>query len=320
MIAASGLLALILFLCFVPVPLSRIRGLALVQGDPDHSAKVALKRSSILHQLKVQPGEEVHQGQVLAVFRDPDLEDKLFSNLADLDKCEQQLQQLEQQKKETADPVEKGKIDGQIAEYTGKYGTALATVTSLRRIQEEELYLTAPCDGVIGKGPKIDDVGKKFEGSHDQAQTPELFTIYEPGKVQLWMPLTTIDYNQLRENLAAVKKKKVKKDEEPTLPVSARIHGMGSSRWDGKIVRLEESEMKTVIPMLSSKGGGPVPVKPTNGRALVPQEQYYLVHIDLIDAEPTIIVGEMAQVKISCENITCREWLWRRFFDLYHKA
>ena len=220
-----------------------------------------LKRTSILKQLKVQPGEEVHEGQQLAIFRDPEMEDKLFAAQAELDNCEQQLVQLTQQRKEIADPAEQGKIDGRYAEVTGKRGTALATVTSIRHQQEEELILTAPCDGVIGQGPKLDEVGKLFEATRDQAQPQPLFTINQPGKVRLWMPLTTADYNQLRENLEAVKKEneKDKKGEEKTLPVTVRVHGMDSDTWPGKIVRLEESEMKFVPTMLSNRGAARCP-------------------------------------------------------------
>ena len=37
-------------------------------------------------------------------------------------------------------------------------------MSTLRDIQEKELTLLAPCDGVIGQGPKLDDIGKQFEG------------------------------------------------------------------------------------------------------------------------------------------------------------
>ena len=63
--------------------------------------------------------------------------------------------------------------------------------------------------------------------------------------------------------------------------MTVRIHGLDSSTWQGKIVRLEESEMKTVPPMLSNRGGGPVTVKPPTGKGgLVPQSQHYLAYID----------------------------------------
>ena len=62
--------------------------------------------------------------------------------------------------------------------------TNLHITSVLPPFQEEELYLVAPCDGGIGQGPKIEDIGKTFEGTHDQSSgmdSAELFTIYETG-------------------------------------------------------------------------------------------------------------------------------------------
>ena len=121
MISAAVLVAVILFVCLVPVPISRIRGLALVQGNPDVTMRKVLERTAILKQLKVQPGDQVHEGETLAVFRDPELEDKLAAAQNELDKHVQQLEhQLQNQKNQTSDVKQQGNIDGQIAEVTGK--------------------------------------------------------------------------------------------------------------------------------------------------------------------------------------------------------
>src|SRR5262249_41538291 len=72
-ITALVAFAIVAFLAFVPVPISRVRGLALVQTRPESSSQVQLRRSAILTELNVQPGDEVERGRVLARFRDPDL-------------------------------------------------------------------------------------------------------------------------------------------------------------------------------------------------------------------------------------------------------
>jgi putative peptide zinc metalloprotease protein len=318
MISAAVVAAVVGFLCLVPVPISRIRGLALVQPHPDATSQVVLKRSAILVQLKAAPGDEVHARQELAVFRDPDLEDKLAAAEADFDNANLQLGLLQRQRNTTTDKKKLDELDEEIARVTGKRDTAEATAKSLRRIREEELVLLAPRDGVIGKGPTIDDVGKQFEGARDQAQAPPVFTIHVPGQVRVWLPLATSESNQLRENLAAAAKEKKGKK----LPVTVRVHGLDSSTWQGEVVRLDESEMKYVPPMLSNRSGGPVPVKPPSPNArsqgLVPQTQHYLAYIDLNDPETTIAVGAMAQAKIHCRPETCLRWAWRTINNVFN--
>ena len=84
---------------------------------------------------------------------------------------------------------------------------------------------------------------------------------------------------------------------------------------------MPESEAKTVPIMLSNRAGGPVAVKAagTQGGALVPATQQYLVYVEIVDADDLILPGTMAQVKIYCQPETCVHWVWRTLnetFDL----
>ena len=71
---------------------------------------------------------------------------------------------------------------------------------------------------------------------------------------------------------------------------------------------------------LSNRAGGPVAVKAgAPGGALIPATQQYLVYVDILDPDPSIVPGTMAQVKIHCQPETCLRWLWRTLnstFDL----
>lgn len=311
-ITTSILIALLLFLCLVPIPISRIRGLALVQAHPDVFAQVTLKRTAYLKELKVSPGDTVTKGSELAVFRDPDLEDRLAQAKSDLETSKVQLRLLEEQKDATTEPAERRKLDEDIARVTGRKGTADATVKSLIEIQENELKLLAPRDGVIGQCPKLEDVGKLFEGAREQPQAPPVFTVFTRGRIRLTLPLATTEFNQLRSNLQALARDRKNKGKE--LDVTLRVHGLDSSTWKGRIARLDESECKAIPPALSSRAGGTVDVKAAGGKggALVPQAQHYLVYIDVIDPDPSITVGTMAQVKIYCRNETVLDWAWRK--------
>jgi hypothetical protein len=105
------------------------------------------------------------------------------------------------------------------------------------------------------------------------------------------------------------------------LDISIRIQGRDKDTWKGKIRQMPESEAKTVPLILSNRAGGPVAVKATAGQngVLTPATQQYLVYLDIVDADESILPGTMAQVKIYCQPETCVHWVWRwlnETFDL----
>ena len=104
------------------------------------------------------------------------------------------------------------------------------------------------------------------------------------------------------------------------LNIIIRVRGRDIETWKGRIRQLPESEAKTVTPMLSNRQGGPVAVKAgTNPEKLVPSTQQYLVYVEIIDPDDSIVPGTIAQVKIYCQQETCVHWLWRwlnETFDL----
>jgi putative peptide zinc metalloprotease protein len=309
--SAVGLLIL-LFVFLVPVPISRVRGLALVQGDPAHSSSVHLRRSALLKESRFRPGDFVREREVLALFADPDLAEKLGAAETKWETALSQMQFLERQMSTSTDESEKNRLRNQLGEARGEELKA-RTQRDLLKQQTEELVLLAPREGIVGQAPRRDDIGKLVEGSQDQAQGVPLFTIHEQGKLRLCMPLETSEYNQLRASYEPTRLGK-----RPPLDVSIRIHGHANRTWKGTIVRLEESEAKFVPLMLSSRAGGPVAVKAPTAKSpgLVPQAQHFLVYIDLEDVDETIAVNSMAQVKIYLQPETCAWWVWRKLNDL----
>jgi putative peptide zinc metalloprotease protein len=323
-VSSSVVLAALLFVCLVPIPISRIRSLGLVQPVPDAISQVVVRRAGYLEQVKFQPGDEVKAGNVLATFRDPELEDQLTAARTEWENSETNLKPLNDQKGlVAADPKEVAKVDEEIAKVTGKLETARTKVKSLEMIKERELTLLAPRDGVVGQAPKPDDVGKYYQAARDeqQSQAPPLFTIIDPDRLRVCLPLETPEFNQLRENLLKAERDAARLGKPQELAVDVRVHGLDSSTWKGRIARLDQSEARTIPLALSNKAGGPVAVKATPGKAgaLIPQTQHYLVYIDILGPDGSIEPGTMAQVKIHCRPETCLSWLWRKVntvFDL----
>ncbi len=319
LVSSGALVALLAFLIFVPLPISRIRGLALVQADPVHSSQIVLKRSALLEKLLVRPGDHVAKGAELAVFRDPDLEEKLAQARAEWENQEDSLSQLQKQKFGTTDPAAQLRLQDKIVQAEGLLLKAQATVDALLKVQKDELVIRAPRDGVVGQAPRIEEVGKMFEGRDAQQMQP-IFTVHEPGKLRVCMPLVTSDYNRLAKDWARLRRESEKTGEEKQPWINLRVHGMDSQTWRGAVERLEDSEAKYIPEMLSSRASGPVAVQAPNGRSqgLVPQTQHYLVYLRIEDPDEAIAVGAMSQVKIYLEPETCLHWAWRTVNDLFN--
>src|SRR5262249_7716845 len=131
--SASVLIALVLFVFLVPVPVSRIRGQALVMADPSATGKVYVHRPGILTKLNVRPGDNVEEGEEIAVFRDPDLEDELLKAEMERDDASANLKFLKAKFDRTNEVDEKSKITQKIAEVDHKRIIAAAQVRSWQK-------------------------------------------------------------------------------------------------------------------------------------------------------------------------------------------
>jgi putative peptide zinc metalloprotease protein len=307
-VTCSAVAALVLFVCLAPLPISRVRRVGLVQPHPEDLSQVVVQHGGYLTDLKVQPGDTVRAGQVLAVFRNPELEMNLLAAQEDLQYNKTHRDQLERRKLEQTDPKDREKTVKELAEVNGRLLLSEATVKK-HEVAQRQLVLYSPRDGVIGQGPRANDVGKYFPASGEaQAQeaAPPLFTVIRPGRVRVCVPVETPDFHRLGESLAAA-------GEAGRLEATVRVHGMVSDTWTGQVVRLEQSEAKTVPMALTTKCGGPVEVRATPGAggAMVPQTQYYLAYVEIEDPDRAIAPGVLAQVKVHCRYETCLSWTWR---------
>ncbi len=414
--SATVLIGLILFACLVPVPVSRIRGPALVQADPTATSRIYVRRDGILTKLNVRPGDHVEKGEILAEFRDPELDAELVKAQIENFDSDWHYRWLQDKLRQTNALDEKSKITTKMSELNAKHESATAAIRALEYIKDEELVLRAPCSGTVGVAPSVDDITRLFPAD----PVNPFCTINNPGQVRVCMPMITPDFNRLRNDLEQLSSaarrtqrlmrrrvtvsydntrladvladlKKQAKDLKWTLDTSAgasedltvsyqakeqrlgmvldglfdrmglgyvilsdpespkdgellirpgsergepqggrpladldviiRIKGRDSQTWKGRIRQLPESEAKTVPPMLSNRQGGPVAVKATMGseKQLVPSTQQYLVYVEIVDPDESILPGTAAQVKVYCQPETCVHWLWRwlnETFDL----
>jgi hypothetical protein len=200
-VVTSGavLTAAVLFVCLVPVPVSRVRGVALVQPQPDAMDHVFVRQPGILKALYARPGAEVRKGEKLAEFINRDLDAELASAVTDREVANKEVVSLERQMQElNNDPTESGKLVIEIGKAKTRQQTAIGKVQGYENLKAD-LTLLSPRDGVVGQGPKVEDVGRFFE--KDPNQTSPLFTIIEPGRLRVCLPVVTPEFNLLKEDM-----------------------------------------------------------------------------------------------------------------------
>jgi putative peptide zinc metalloprotease protein len=303
-LSTMAVAAAVLFIFLVPLPVSRVRQLALVEVQPDHLTKVVIEIPGILQKQYVRDGEHVRPGQLLAEFRNMEMENQLIEARTQRDIYDGQYRMLSNL---AARPdlrrEERDQVNGKAVAALGQRNV----YTRLVNFYEDEghiLELRAPAEGIIMSPPKTDEVGKLFE------KNQPFCSIGDPKYLRVEVPVTPAEYRVLDRDLKEVQ----------DLPVIIRVHGLAEKTWHGKVSQLPEAEAKEIPVQLTNKGGGNVAIKPTSKEGhYLPQSQQYLVGIDILDSDKAICPGTMANVKVVCKYRTAAWWIWRTFsqaFDL----
>ncbi len=304
-LTAIGLGTLVVLFFFLPLPVSRVRQVALVQVQPTAAGKMFVYTPGILHELEVRDGEHVKRDQLLAVFRNLELDTQFVDAKTQFDIADNQAHSLKLLSLDQggADPEEQSKLKLKITTALGERAKAESQMAVLSH-QMRYLEFRAPRDGIIMSPPHIDEVGKRYEHSDP------FCAIGDPHHLRALMPVSPDDYRLLRHDLQQV----------DDLAVDIRVRGRGGRIWHGRLSQLPEDAAKDIPVQLTNKGGGNVAVKPaTKPNTNVPQSQQYLVGIDILDSDDAICPGTMAQVKVHCRWRSCAWFCWRWFnsaFDL----
>jgi putative peptide zinc metalloprotease protein len=303
--------ALVVAFFAVPLPVSRVRQTALVQLQDQAEDPVLLREAGRLEELKVEDGQWVEKGDVLAVFSSSDLDKKLREAQSQFTQYQAQAEAYERQ---ANDPSSK---DPQRARQLVTLLEGASAQRDLYRkqlevIEEQRSALTvrAPRAGFVINPPEVDEVGKFFDGS----QQKPFCTIGDPAKLRVLMPVRPSEYRLLEEDRDALA------EQHKELRVVIRVQGRDDHTWEGKWGpnSLPQAEAKTIPMPLSNKGGGPIQVKPSNDpNQLVPMNQQYLLSFDIVDPDRAIVPGSLAQVKINCRWQSAAWWVWYKVNDTF---
>jgi putative peptide zinc metalloprotease protein len=309
-LTTMGVIAIVLFIFLVPLPVSRVRQVGLVQLQTDHTQKVFVSLPGILEEIKVRDGELVQKGQVIAVLRSLEMENQQTETRTQRDIYQTQVDAYQTIIAQgSISPDERAQLDTKISEAKGQRNKYSSLYDEAKE-QAEALFIKAPMAGIIMTPPKLDDVGKYYQ------QGQPVCSVGDPNYLKVLMPASPAEYRILHRDLTEDWKR------GGDLDVTIRVHGRAERTWHGKLTpdQLPESEAKEVPVQLTNKAGGNIAVKPTSKPDhYQPQSQQYLIGIDIIDGDQAIAPGTLASVKVHCHWQTTAWWAWRAFssaFDL----
>ncbi|MCS7016529.1 MAG: HlyD family efflux transporter periplasmic adaptor subunit [Gemmatales bacterium] len=288
-VSITGVIALMALLSvfLIPFPL-RVKGLALVQVEPQARAKVvAAEEGSFLEELSVEDGQVVRRGDVIARLKNPDLLTKMELNYASRRAYQEQradlLAQLVSQPQADALRHELARLESELAQLEHEARELL--------IRLDRLILRAPRDGKIAQLLPRSELGK----------------LLEPGT----LICEVIDDRALSAILLV-------EPQDRALVVEGqkawiRIHGLGYNYWRGTVSEIAAVEAKDVPPQLSNKAGGEIPTQEDpEQKVLKPQRQHYLVSVRFDEVADCMHPGVLGRVKIDVGNYTLY-WRVRRY-------
>src|SRR5262249_15639251 len=287
-ISAAIVAAVVLVFFLLPLPISRVRQTGLVQIDPAYVRKVTVPQDATLMAVYVRNGQQVHEGQQLAVFRSRQLESQLANANSYYISARAEFEALSKSQDSARTAEQRQQVEAKRQEVGGEMRKYDVT---RRHLQEEidrlggKVGLVAPRPGVVLGAPKPDDVGREWI----KDQPLPFCSVGDPSKLIVLVPVTPHQYQVLSSDLKVLKE----------LPVSILIPGRGTQYVAGRVVRLPESDAKDVPIALTHEAGGPLAVKPTtdpNPNVRVPQSQQYLVQVEIPDPDDATCPGTLVKV------------------------
>ncbi len=299
-ISASVLAVVFLGFFVVPLPVTRVRGPGLVRYQSEDMEPVHIKVPGILQKVHVVEGQFVTKDKVLAEFSNQELETRRNQTLHQFNLKRELIDLYNQRLRETTNANERSSLQQSLNQAVGDRDAAQRSLEDLDRLLEW-LTIRAPRDGHVGGVPQPDEIGKRW----DKEQDRPFCNIGDRTKLRVLVPVAPADFDLIRKN--------INKFGAKNLAVTIRVQGRDNKTWQGRVnADLPKTKADEVPLPLSSKGGGPVAVRPSSDPSkLQPQAQIYLVDVDFEDPDDSICTGTIAQVKIHCEYHSCAWWCWR---------
>jgi putative peptide zinc metalloprotease protein len=291
---------------FLPLPVSRVRDVGLVQVSEGHREPVHVAETGILTEVLVHDGQRVERGTDLFRFRSPQLEFERQQYEKQRDAAEQLMRAIGARLAQAGgDPATKARLDAEMldASATWRQNNELLRVRQ-RQIADSEV-LRAPRAGSVMGAPKPDDLLRTW----DKNEGREVCIIGDTDKLRVLVAVGAVDYRELRLNL---QRARAENPADPHLEVSILPSRRSDHEFKGRITRLPDADEKNLPIQLTSRGGGSWAVKPGGDPNVhQPMVQAYLIPVEVVDPDETLTPGTLATVKIHLKWKSAAWWAWR---------
>jgi putative peptide zinc metalloprotease protein len=291
---------------FMPLPVSRVREVGLVQVSEGHREPVHVSDTAILTEVMVHDGQRVEKGMDLARFRSPQLEFERQQYEKQRDAAAELMKAIRARLAAAAgDPAVKAKLGAELLDAGAEWNKN----QNLLRVKQQQIaeseVVKAPRAGMVMGSPKPDDVLRMWDKSEGQP----VCTIGDPQKLRILVPVGAVHYRELRVNL---ERARAEHPDDPHLEVSILPFRRSDREFTGRVTKLPDTDEKNVPIQLTSRGGGDVATKPGGDPNVhQPLVQTYLIPVEVEDPDETLTPGTLATVKIHLQWKPAAWWAWR---------
>ncbi len=293
-LSLTAVILLLGFLFFIPLP---YRIFTPLEVELDRGDTVFVMIPGAIVDLRVQPGDVVKKGQVLAVLENNDIELQISQLVRDREQIAVQLQtlrRLEQQK--------------QIPALEEAYLAILRQIEE-RREDQSRLVLKATRDGTVipaqirERRPDSSGMLPTWSGTPFDEKNHRAFLsagdpfcmIGDPTKLKATLVVTQSQKDFVRQGL----------------DVDVNLNEFPFKTFSGKVSEVAGQQIKAVSPRLSNKTKGEVSTVTEGNGIEKPQITSYKVDVPLDNSEDLMRVGLTGQAKIHAAPQTLVQRFWR---------
>jgi putative peptide zinc metalloprotease protein len=294
---------------FLPLPINRVIETGQVQSRDGYVFQVTVPDpgGQLIEQL-VRDGDIVKPGQKLAEFRNSrqSLRTEQLEN--EVNFLRNQLAVVEAQKKAAPkDAIAQASYQEELARVENKLRAAEENLLFEQRATRDLSDLRADRGGMILGAPTKKDQFKFW----DKAESGPFCKIADPTKLRVLLPVSPTEYRELRENLDRVRHERPA--EQAFLEASILLADRSDRLFQGRVTTLPDRHEDNIPIGLTSRGGGPVAVKPSDNPGVnEPVAQTYVVSVEIIDPDRTIIPGTQAKVKVYLRWRSAAWWVGQK--------
>jgi putative peptide zinc metalloprotease protein len=305
MVSMGVLAAIVAAFFFLPLPVSRVRDVGMVQVSEGNREAVHIVDTGILTEVVVHDGQYVERGMDLARFTSPQLEFERQQFEKQRDAAAQLIAAIGARRAQTSDPTVRARLDAELQDARAQWQQNNAQL----KVKQDQIALTqvvkAPRAGMVMGAPKPDDLLRMW----DKADGMPVCTIGDPTKLRILVPVGAVDYREMRINL---ERKQAETPDDAYLEVDILPFNRSDRQFKGRVYRLPDTDEKNVPVQLTHRGGGSLATKPGGDPNVhQPLVQTYLVAVEVVDPDQTLTPGTLATVKIYLQWKSLAWWTWR---------